>query len=130
MNREILFRGKRVDNGKWIEGYLCFVYIDSPQKAQIYDPESVRNYDVYTYTVGQYTGLKDKNGKKIFEGDIVKHNGINYKIKYFEKYTQFAGTRDKAGIGMVWFNFNTCEVIGNIHDNPDLIGGNDKDVII
>lgn len=87
-------------------------------------------YDIIPETVGQYTGLTDKNGKKIFEGDIVKHNDVNYKIKYFEKYTQFAGTRDKAGIGMVWFNFNTCEVIGNIHDNPDLIGGNDKDVII
>lgn len=125
--REILFRGK-VD-GRWIYGDL----------KQYKDTVGIFRRDYgYTFpyivipeTVGQYTGLADKNGVKIFEGDIVKRDGVNYEIKYFEKYTRFAGTRDKAGIGMIWwFNFNICEVIGNIHDNPDLIGGNDKDGII
>lgn len=74
--REIIFRGKRVDNGKWVYGYLKFVYIDVPEKASIYSPIRVRSFDVITKTVGQYTGLTDKSGlTKIFEYDIIDANG-------------------------------------------------------
>ena len=82
--REILFRGKRVDNNQWTEGFLSFIYTDGrnsngfiyTDKAQIYSPVEVRSHDVYTATVGQYTGLCDKNWvTKIFEGDLIRLDG-------------------------------------------------------
>ena len=66
MKREILFRGKRMDNGKWEYGFLS--WNDSPRKRSYH----INNDVVYSETVGQFTGLTDKNGTKIFEGDIVK----------------------------------------------------------
>ena len=68
--REILFRGKRVDNGEWVEGLLARYNPKFPS-ANILDEFEILT-PVKTKTIGQYTGLKDKNGKKIFEGDIVK----------------------------------------------------------
>ena len=129
MNREILFRGKRTDNGEWVEG-LVARYNPKFDCANIVDGfESL--VPVKTETVGQYTGLTDKNGKKIFEGDIVKH----YNHCRIKEYSE--------DIGRVFYYAETCrflrtsklfpdncleiyssceyEVIGNIYDNPELL---------
>ena len=118
MNREILFRGKRLDNGEWVYGV-----------ANIVDPNETENIFTSNFfmkvdpeTVGQYTGLEDKNGVKIFEGDILggivgggvvvwidreARYGISLLGEVHEVYLQELEQAD-------------LEVIGNIHDNPEL----------
>ena len=123
--REILFRGQRKDNEEWIEGYYvrlgehhCILTgkLDITKGFPIFV-----HYEVLPETVGQYTGLTDKNDKKIFEGDIVKHNKMIYEIAYFTENSRFAGRRTKVLMSL--FPLGNSEVIGNIHDNPELLKG-------
>ena len=116
--REILFRGKRIDNGEWIYGGISIFC----GLAEIFDSNSIDNscYEVIPETVGQFTGLTDKNGKKIFEGDVISDGFENAEIKWFNDECQFLAEFDielsepqelgKWGI-----------IIGNIHDNPELL---------
>ena len=135
--REILFRGKRTDNGEWEYGDLwCNPYgkrvvcIVSP----INDQGTTGGNEVDPETVGQYTGLTDKNGRKVFEGDIIKG-----KVYDMNGYRVRRGVVEYHGVGFImnldpnsWYDQKNisfdCEVIGNIYDNPELQkGGIDND---
>ena len=136
MNREILFRGKRADNKEWIYGYLVksedyiFDYserIDIPYIIPFdnFNLKDYREYRVIPETVSQYTELEDKNGNKIFEGDIVQWSNIKMEI--------FWGEHIGIGYGFCWRPYgeeqsyhesmtgfiDEYEVIGNIYENEN-----------
>ena len=128
--REILFRSKRTDNGEWIEGYVYRISEKFNPFIMLKNRHS-ESYQVFIETVGQYTGLTDKNGKKVFEGDIVKwdypcNSKHFYQVKYVAGCACFTTSRIHNGdvIDCIFDNDgNHCEVIGNIHDSPDLLKG-------
>ena len=115
--REILFRGKRVDNGEWIEGFYAH---SGEKKYTLIDNDIAVGYlkmkEVNPHTIGQYTGLTDKNGKKIFEWDIVRWCGIKGIVVW-------EGHKFYVKSNLLWdFSDDDCiEVIGNVHDNPELL---------
>ena len=127
--REILFRGKRTDNGEWIEGDIHKNTEFS--KAHIHPSgERVMSFEIIPETVGQYTGLTDKNGKKIFEGDLIRstETGETAIVQWFSEHSAFmiwCKTSNQVGF-LYECEKSIIEVIGNIHDNPELIGGEEN----
>lgn len=129
--REILFRGKRIDNGEWVEGFYNHIPYGRFGKDEHMIQTVLENgkigmlHDIYPCTVGQYTGLKDKNGKRIFEGDIAKVlQGKDKDIAYvgfengaFMLYPKTGSIYERT-LWSYWYNDWDVEVIGNIHDNP------------
>ena len=134
--REILFRGKRTDNGEWIEGYLYRISEYQTPFIMI-KGRHAESYEVDPETVGQYTGLTDKNGKRIFEGDIIQFGARIKDVRWNSE----AMAWELTDIGVPDCDVNhlhntvslselyveacygemTSEVIGNIHDNPELL---------
>ena len=115
-----LYRGKRKDNGEWETGSLVVIRPDcSDQQTFIADKMTGYHTLVLPETVGQFTGLTDKNGVKIFEGDIVRYeDDIGYVI-YNGDDARFLVDSPNMYISMDYSN--EFEVIGNIHDNPELL---------
>ena len=154
--REILFRGKAINcgtgyhrteykNGDWVYGLVTKLYDEWFENlfAEMTDTSGVSGIEIDNRTIGQYTGLTDKNGKKIFENDIVKCSDENNDI-FFEAVVKFGnpngvynwgyqlkrmnGDRANTDI-LLWVDMEECgafiEVIGNIYDNPELLKGSE-----
>lgn len=156
--REILFRGKRISNGEWVEGGIMKTFHPNfehenedaflKQEPNCYCICTGRK-DVFVEqeSIGQFTGLTDKNGKKIFGGDILQYSieedqavfvgavkfgefnpdggaRLNTNVGFYVELVDLDGQRTymRKDIGY-WVKFRKVEVIGNIHDNPELLGG-------
>lgn len=133
MNERFLFRGKRKDNGELVDGYLYITHDGKYEIAKYCDETNIERiaYEVIPETVGQCTGLRDKNGNLIFEGDIIKtkeygrdigrSNVNNFDIfKVIYEPAVFRLENVRRGFNLVG-NDNDFEIIGNIHDNPELL---------
>lgn len=158
--KEIVFKGKRVDNGEWVEGYLLegkrtYIVTEHAINYMVVSVSymaSVELVEVIPETVSQFTGLTDKNGKRIFDGDIVttqpysthsyskkakekhfvgvvEYKKYTFKNKFYNKQVYKAGWEVRIDEDMgnyscySWSDFWQCEVIGNIYDNPELLKG-------
>lgn len=133
--REIKFRGKQVDNGERVEGSLLITELVGDLEPAHYFICPIKKdgmHRVDPATVGQYTGLKDKNETEIYEGDILKCvdlNGDEYTTAVSFDGGAFAVDStgcdyDYTAIGWAMeFDIDECWVIGNIHDNPERLGG-------
>lgn len=133
--REYLFRGKRIDDGKWVYGYYVkathhwhnygihedWIAIDTIQNGGWCNVRG--KHAVIPETIGEYTGLCDKNGNKIFEGDILQNEPSYVYSREYRNVVVF-DEGEFYGEGSCPFlaeEFKYCEVIGNIHDNPELL---------
>lgn len=125
--REILFRGKNKLTGYWCEGFL----VKTGGHFRISTKDDMISFGVIPETVGQYIGLKDKNGTRIFEGDIIENHDFNTDdggygvIEYDDGAFEINGNGISATFHKNYWG-KECEVVGNIYDNPELLGGADK----
>lgn len=136
MTCEILFRGKRVDNGEWVEGYYASIgeyhYILTG-RLELVPYLGFEHFLVNPETIGQFTGLTDRNGVKIFEGDIVNYNGEPGYVGFDKENAEFLifFKTWSAGFDSIYCDRN-AEVIGNIYDkmcencHPGTAGGERK----
>ena len=123
--RDILFRGKRLDNGEWVEGDLVHSAYKIGDTCVGTYGSSLGMHQVDPSTVGQDTGLKDKNGKRIWEGDALTVDGEVgcFELKFNENTAMFIMDGDAIRASFNIFGTDEVEVMGNIHDNPELLEG-------
>ena len=126
--REILFRGKRKDTGEWVYGN--YLYDGVYKKHYLTKPGEFCG-EVIPETLGQYTGVKDKNGKEIFEGDIIKTpkygaengKGVNFNgaDRFVVRYANGTYVLENIKRSFCLRPDISAEIIGNVHDNPELL---------
>lgn len=140
--REILFRGKRLDTGQWVYGYIRHYENNqhTTEKWTLYEPALSLEHEIDPNTVGQYTGVVDRLGKQVFEDDIIGYTDTDTgKTKIFgvvkwyhegnfyintDTYCNYTSDNDCANIGYMMNRATTkLSVIGNIHDNPEMLEG-------
>lgn len=125
--RKILFRGKRTDNGEWVQGYPCrYGWIGKEKDYIIPDYASVLYIaEIDPETIGQYTGIVDKYGMKIFEGDVVRYDyeeerGI---VQWDNDTARFIITCSTFTVDFDSVCGEELEIVGNVYDNPELLKG-------
>lgn len=137
--RELLFKGKRKDNGEWIEGWYAPLVCNDKTIIPCIRNKNGTDKEVIPETVGQYTGLTDKNGKRIFEGDIIRAITLdtgteclavvcfgnfideNNGDEYIGFYIEFDGIKTTAAQLAMKECKNRIEAVSNIHDNFELL---------
>ena len=136
--RQIRFRAKRVDNGRWLHGVSLINFAPDDKESQYFIPDrgkscdaladadgeinrldGMKVYRVQSKTICQFTGAEDANHREIYEGDIVNHAGKLYEIRYLRNYARFAGV--KPGVRFAVFSFRSCTIVGNIFDHPRML---------
>lgn len=144
--REILFRGKRINNSEWVEGSLLKANIGGKIAYLIFgnmfslvgnEVKSLKHALVDPKTIGQYTGLTDKNGKRIFEGDVVAQSWYDFDEPADDCFGEVIFSMADCSFSILDLNKKEimtmgqgrayhweAEVIGNIHDNPELLEAN------
>lgn len=137
--REVLFRGKRVNNGEWVEGGIIpldadseYIFIAEPflsaSTLPVYEIIKHHTHLVHPETVGQYTGLTDKNGKKIFEGDVLEFSDRLVEVFWHAhlgcwdcNFLKYANTENGSDdMSPCRWSYRS-KVVGNIHDNLELL---------
>lgn len=127
--REILFKAKRMDNGEWVEGDLSYIVHDK-KRMYVFPSvglDSADRYEVDPETLCQYTGLKDTNGKRIWENDFVSvensaDEGIG-KVEFLGGMWFVDGEPCNSLYDIIYYSDAEVNVIGNTFDNPDMSGG-------
>ena len=126
MSREINFRGRTLNGGQWVYGSLLQDDYGNSCIVEFVDHHE-QWHDVEPNSVGQFTGLYDKNGKEIYEGDILDFNGLKIEVRFVRGVFALLcnGDLDKELCGDCRTDL-FAKIIGNIHDNPGLLKGGEK----
>ena len=124
--KDIKFRGKQIDSGEWAYGLPSYDTFGKITEIEIWEDcgETMEFYSIDPSTVGQYTGLQDKDGREVYEGDIVQNiYGDIFTVEYYgEHWYGYVLTASDGCVDHL-YEYDEYEIIGNVHDNPKPLKG-------